>query len=116
MYLTWPGMKPVFHSKELVDKFFASAKHYIKEKKVVPYTQVHEATFAGTDATRFSQKGFKAIALAAGGANMFIDNWHNREVIPANINRLTLWHAVNMCATVVDDLDKELGNPEQKDS
>lgn len=108
MYLTWPGMKPVFHSKELVDKFVASIDHYKAERRGVPYTTVHEATFAGTDATRFSQKGFKTLALVAGGTNMFIDNWHDRNDTPENINRLTLWHAANMCATFVDDLDKEL--------
>ncbi|HME50956.1 MAG TPA: M20/M25/M40 family metallo-hydrolase [Candidatus Lokiarchaeia archaeon] len=108
MYLTWPGMKPVFHSKELVDKFFASCENYARVKKAVPYFIKHEATFAGTDATRFSQKGYKAIAIGAGGTNLFIENWHDHDDTPENINKLMLWHALNFCATFVDDMDKEM--------
>ncbi|MEX2718851.1 MAG: M28 family peptidase [Candidatus Sigynarchaeum springense] len=108
MYLTWPQMKPVYHSKELVDKFFNAVEIYRKEKGAVPYYRIHEATFAGTDATRFSQKGYKAIALASGGENMFISNWHDESDVPKNINKLMLWHAINMCATFVDEMDKEM--------
>jgi hypothetical protein len=108
MYLTWPQLKPVFHSRELVDKFFNAAETYRKAKGAVPYYLIHEATFAGTDATRFSQKGYKAIALASGGENMFISNWHDESDVPKNINRMHLWHAANMCATFVDEMDKEL--------
>ncbi len=108
MYLTWPQLKPVFHSKELVDKFFNAAEDYRKAKGAVPYYVIHEATFAGTDATRFSQKGYKAIALASGGDNMFISNWHDESDVPKNINKLMLWHAVNMAATFVDEMDKEM--------
>lgn len=108
MYLTWPQMKPVYHSKELVDKFFNAVENYRKSKGAVPYYKVHEATFAGTDATRFSQKGYKAIALASGGDNLFISNWHDETDIPKNINKLMLWHAVNMAASFVDEMDKEM--------
>nr|MDO8110580.1 M28 family peptidase [Candidatus Sigynarchaeota archaeon] len=107
MYLTWPQLKPVYHSQELANKFFNSCENYRKVKKAVPYYMLHEATFAGTDATRFSQKGYKAIALGAGGANLFIENWHNKEDKPENLNKLMLWHALNFCATFVDDMDKE---------
>nr|MDO8116023.1 M28 family peptidase [Candidatus Sigynarchaeota archaeon] len=55
MYLTWPQLKPVYHSKELVDKFFKACENYRHEKKAVPYYMIYEATFAGTDACRFSQ-------------------------------------------------------------
>ncbi len=109
MYLTWPQMKPVFHSKELVDKFFKACEDYRREKGAVPYYIIYEATFAGTDACRFSQKGYKAIALGAGDPhNMFIEHWHDEEDKPENINKLALWHATNMCATFIDELDKEM--------
>jgi hypothetical protein len=108
MYLTWPQLKPVFHSKELVDKFFNAAETYRKAKGAVPYYKIHEATFAGTDATRFSQKGYKAIALGSGGDNLFIMNWHDESDVPKNINKLMLWHATNMAATFVDEMDKEM--------
>lgn len=114
MYLHWPSLKPVYHSKELFEKYYASVKRYIKERKPVPFVKVHEATFAGTDATRFSQQGFKAIALATGGSNLFIDHWHDRSDTPENINKLMLWHALNMCATFVTDLDKELAGAENQ--
>nr|MDO8086442.1 M28 family peptidase [Candidatus Sigynarchaeum springense] len=108
MYLTWPQMRPVVHSKELVDKFFNAVETYRKEKGAIPYYKIHEATFAGTDATRFTQQGYKAIALASGGDNMFISNWHDESDVPRNINKLMLWHAVNMCATFIDEMDKEM--------
>ncbi|MHA1793728.1 MAG: M28 family peptidase [Promethearchaeota archaeon] len=107
MYLTWPGLKPVHHSKECCDKFYKAMEKYDNSRKGVPYFTRYEATFAGTDATRFSQKGFKATALVSGGANEFIDNWHDKSDTPENIKKIMLWHAANICVTFVENLDKE---------
>jgi hypothetical protein len=111
MYLIRKGLslKPIYHDKELVGKFLHAVDSYHSEKHDMPFHMAYEATFAGTDATRFSQKGFKALALSSGGAdNMFITHWHDRSDTPENVDKFTMWHAVNIIATFIDEVDQEL--------
>ncbi|MHA1682486.1 MAG: M28 family metallopeptidase [Promethearchaeota archaeon] len=114
MYLMWPSLKPVYHSRELVDKLMKAFDTYKGEKghRGTPLYMEHEATFAGTDATRFSQKGFKAVAILSGTflgeGNLFPSNWHHRSDTPDKLDKTHCWHTVNISATFVDQIDTEM--------
>ena len=113
MYLTWPDLKPVYHSKELVDKLYQAFETYKGEKghRGTPMYLIYEAEFAGTDATRFSQKGFKAVAILSGTilneGNLFPCNWHHISDTPDKLDKTHLWHIPNVCATLIEQVDKE---------
>ncbi|MFX0103216.1 MAG: M28 family peptidase, partial [Candidatus Hodarchaeota archaeon] len=101
-------------SKETVDKMLAAMDQYKSEKghRGTPYYTAYDLSFAGTDATRFSQKGFRACALTAAGESVsgtwFLENWHIHKDSPENIKPWSLWHAVNFCATFIKMMDEEL--------
>jgi len=112
MYLTingkFPFIHPIRHYPDVYNRLNAAFEKTKEKKKGLPPTRIVEAKFAGTDAVRFSEKGFPACAIVGGGIEtMFIKNWHSLEDTPENLNKSILNHVLNICLEFIESVDKE---------
>ncbi|HUX99864.1 MAG TPA: M28 family peptidase [Candidatus Deferrimicrobium sp.] len=112
MYLTvnkkFPFIHPIQHHPDVYNRVYKAFENCREKRKGLPPTELVAAKFAGTDATRFSEKGVPACAIVGGGIEtMFIKNWHSLEDIPENLNKEILLHALNISLEFVELVDKE---------
>lgn len=97
------------HFKEVYEPLFEGYQKYRTETKGVVPCQLHEAVFAGTDAVRFSKKGYPATAIVGGGIEtLFIKNWHSPADIPENLNKKLLRDVLETCLYFVEIIDQKL--------
>ncbi|MBD3229835.1 MAG: M28 family peptidase [Candidatus Lokiarchaeota archaeon] len=113
MYLTinskFPFIHPITHDSEVYNCLYESYEIAKKKKAGFPPSELLAAKFAGTDAVRFSEKGYKACAIVGGGMEtMFIKNWHSLEDTPENLNKNLMKAALDICVEFIDSVDKEL--------
>lgn len=112
MYLTvdrkFPFIHPIRHHPDVYNRMNAAFEKTREKKKGLPPTELVEAKFAGTDAVRFSEKGFPACAIVGGGIKtMFIKNWHSLEDTPENLDKNIMNHVLNICLEFIELVDKE---------
>ena len=99
------------HFKEVYEPMYEAFKKYESENKgkgVVP-GQLHEAVFAGTDAVRFSKKGYTACAVVGGAIEtLFLKNWHSPADIPENLNKKLMRDVLETCLYFVELIDQRV--------
>ncbi|MHA1380346.1 MAG: M28 family metallopeptidase [Candidatus Helarchaeota archaeon] len=109
--LTTEKMYFTTHYKEAYEPVWEAFQKYKSEHKtkgIVP-AKLHEATFAGTDAVRFSKKGYPACAVVGGGIEtFFIKNWHSHADVPKNLNRKLMRDVLETCLYFVELIDQRL--------
>ena len=112
MYLTinskFPFIHPIRHHPDVYNRMNAAFEKTREKKKGLPPTEVVAAKFAGTDAVRFTEKGFPACAIVGGGIKtLFIKNWHSLEDTPENLDKNIMNHVLNICLEFIELVDKE---------
>jgi hypothetical protein len=112
MYLTFNGkfpfIHPIIHDPDVYDRMYKAYEIAKKKKAGFPPSEVLAAKFAGTDAVRFSEKGYKACAIVGGGMEtMFIKNWHSLEDTPENLNKDLMKAVLDVCIEFIDLCDQE---------
>ncbi|MHA1229716.1 MAG: M28 family metallopeptidase [Candidatus Helarchaeota archaeon] len=112
MYLTinkkFPFIHPIIHDPDVYERFYKAYEIAKTKSKGFPPSELVIAKFAGTDAVRFSEKGYKACALVGGGIETkFIKNWHSLEDIPENLNKDLMKAALDMCLEFIEIVDSE---------
>ena len=109
--LTTEKMYFTTHFKEVykpLEQAFLKYKEENKTKGIVPY-KLHEAVFAGTDAVRFSLKGYPACAIVGGAIEtFFIKNWHSPDDIPENLNTKIMRDVLETCLYFVELIDQQV--------
>ncbi|NVM30530.1 MAG: M20/M25/M40 family metallo-hydrolase [Candidatus Helarchaeota archaeon] len=104
----FPFIKPIRHDPEVYERLYEGYKRCKKKMKGLPPTEIVTATFAGTDAMRFTEKGIPACAIVGGNfETLFIKNWHSPEDIPENIDKHIMNHILNICLEFIELVDKE---------
>ncbi|NVM05100.1 MAG: M20/M25/M40 family metallo-hydrolase [Candidatus Helarchaeota archaeon] len=97
------------HFKEVYEPVYEAFKKYESENKGVVPGQLHEAVFAGTDAVRFSKKGYPACAVVGGAIEtLFLKNWHSPADIPENLNKKLMRDVLETCLYFVELIDKRV--------
>ncbi|MHA1263629.1 MAG: M28 family metallopeptidase [Candidatus Helarchaeota archaeon] len=113
MYLTvnkkFPFIHPIRHDPEVYDRVYKAYEKCHEKKKGLPPLQLAEAKFAGTDAVRFSEKGYPACAIVAGLiTTFFLKNWHSPEDVPENLNKEIMHFVLNIALEFIELVDNEL--------
>lgn len=112
MYLTinkkFPFIHPIIHSPDVYDRLYKAYGIAKSKKKGFPISELVIAKFAGTDAVRFSEKGYKSCAIVGGGIETkFIKNWHSLDDVPENLNKDLMKAVLNICLEFIELVDKE---------
>ncbi|MHA1270614.1 MAG: M28 family metallopeptidase [Candidatus Helarchaeota archaeon] len=112
MYLTinkkFPFIHPIIHDPDVYDRIYNAYEIAKTKKKGFPLCDLFIAKFAGTDAVRFSEKGYKSCAMVGGGIETkFIKNWHSFEDRPENLNKDLMKAVLDICLEFIELVDKE---------
>lgn len=106
----FPFIHPIRHHPDVYNRVYQAYEKCHEKKKGLPPIQLAEAKFAGTDATRFSEKTppYPACAIVAGLiTTFFLKNWHCKEDTPENLNKNMMNFVLNIALEFIELVDKE---------
>ncbi len=104
----FPFIHPIKHDPEVYNRLYKGFEKCKEKKKGLPPITLAEAKFAGTDAVRFSEKGYPACAIVCALIETyFLKNWHSFEDVPENLNKNMMNFVLNIVLEFIELIDKE---------